>query len=127
MQKLIATLDPTDSAATSTKSRQHQIAAISGGMVMGRSTVRPDAATGVFLSRTVRIRNLMARTLLEESAEVAEFAFRECGKAVDPLVNGDAVHLKRYELPPGHALSAPHAGHPCDELLLGVDDVVRET
>ena len=40
---------------------------------------------------------------------------------------GEAVLVRRYELPVGHALAAPAAGHPTDWLELGADDALRPT
>jgi hypothetical protein len=68
-------------------------------------------------------RALMVRTLLDDSAESAEFAWTECSKPVDALMAGKAVTLHRYELPPDHSQST--AGHPSDLLVLGADDVLR--
>ena len=68
---------------------------------------------------------LFTDTLLGESPEWGEYAYRECSKGVDPLVAGEAVLVNRYELPDGHPLAAPAGGHPCDWLELGADDVLR--
>jgi len=45
---------------------------------------------------------------------------------VDALLEGEAIRFHRFELPPDHPLSAPYAGHPCDSLELGTDNVLRE-
>ncbi len=73
------------------------------------------------------LRMLFTDTLLGESPEWGEYAYRECSKGVDPLVAGEAVLVRRYELPVGHALAAPAAGHPTDWLELGADDALRPT
>ncbi len=86
-----------------------------------------SAVRAYLIEQRSEFRNLMARTLLEDSANSAEFAFAECSKAVDPLIAGAAVRLRRYELPDGHPMGPPHGGHPCDTLELGADDVLRPT
>jgi hypothetical protein len=72
---------------------------------------------------------LMCSTLLnddEHGEEWAEFASGQLSPRVEMIAAGKAVHLSRFELPPGHPLSAPGAGRPTDELVLGEDNVVRE-
>jgi hypothetical protein len=91
-------------------------------------TTRPDdeSATRAYLLEEAReFRRLMCSTLLEESAEMAQFASDQLSPRVDALANGRAVRLHRFELPPGHVLSAPHAGRPNDWLELGEDNVIR--
>ena len=64
--------------------------------------------------------------MLGDSAEMAQFTWDELSKAVDPLEAGKAVRIHRYELPDGHLRAPPHGGHPCDSLILGADDVLRD-
>jgi hypothetical protein len=94
---------------------------------MGRSVADADAGTRAYLLGEAReFRRLMCSTLLEESAEMAQFASDQLSGRVNALAAGRAVLLSRYELPPGHPLSAPAAGHPCDNLVLGEDNVIRD-
>jgi hypothetical protein len=97
---------------------------------VGRRSGDPAAEPALrahLLEERSEFRNLMARTLLEDSTDSAEFAYRECSKAVDPLIAGAAVRLHRYELPDGHRMGPPHGGHPCDSLELGADNVLRRS
>jgi hypothetical protein len=94
---------------------------------VAHSRANADATLRAYLiEQRSEFRNLMARTLFEDSAESAEYAFTECSKAVDPLIAGKACRVTRYELPFEHPQAPPHGGHPCDDLELGVDDVLRE-
>ena len=97
---------------------------------MGRSVVDADAGTRAYLLGEAReFRRLMVSTLLddpEHGVEYAEFASDQLSGRVDALAARKAVSLHRYELPPGHALSAPAAGHPCDSLVIGEDNVVHD-
>ena len=98
-----------------------------GSGSVGRRSGDPAAEPALrahLLEERSEFRNLMARTLLEDSAESAEFAFRECSKAVDPLIAGAPVWLHRFELPDSHPMRVH--GHPCDSLELGEDNVLRE-
>ena len=61
--------------------------------------------------------------MLEHSAESAKTTWLELSKAVDPLIAGKAVRLRRYELPDDHPVRA--LGHPCDWLALDEHDVLR--
>jgi hypothetical protein len=91
-------------------------------------TTKPDdeSATRTYLLGEAReFHRLMCATLLEESAEMAQFASDQLSGRVDALAAGRAVSLHRFELPPGHPLSAPAAGRPCDLLTLGEDNVIR--
>jgi hypothetical protein len=93
---------------------------------VARSSIGADCQLrGWLTEQRSEFRRLMAATLLEDSAESAEFAFRECAKGVDPLIAGEAVRLSRYELPVGHPQAPPHGGRPTDALELGADDVIR--
>ena len=69
---------------------------------------------------------LMVSTLLEDDRESGQYAFDQLSPRVRALEAGQAVSFHRYELPAGHRLSAPGAGHPCDTLELGEDNVVRD-
>ena len=95
---------------------------------MGRSVVNPDAQTRAYLLGEAReFRRLMCATLLEDDEhgeEWAQFASDQLSGRVDALESGKAVWFHRYELPPGHALSAPHGGHPCDSLMIDEDNVI---
>jgi hypothetical protein len=97
---------------------------------MARSLIHPDAQTREYLLAEAReFRRLMCATLLdddEHGEEWAQFASDQLSGRVDALADGREVWLHRFELPPGHVLSAPHAGHPCDSLVLGEDNVIRE-
>jgi hypothetical protein len=64
--------------------------------------------------------------MLDDSVEGAEFTYSELSGRVDALAAGRAVQFHRYNLPDGHPLCAPAAGHPCDLLEIGADNVVRE-
>lgn len=67
----------------------------------------------------------MAQTLLDDGPQSAEDAWTELSKSIDPLIAGkEVVRVRRYELPDGHPARA--AGHPCDVLVLGSDDVLRD-
>ena len=70
---------------------------------------------------------MYTNVMLNDSAESAEFTWDELSKDVDPLEAGKEVVIHRYELPDDHVRAAPHGGHPCDNLILGADDVLRET
>jgi len=80
------------------------------------------------LSRAREFRRLMCSTLLEDDEhgeEWAQFASDQLSPCVDAIESGREVWLHRYELPDGHPLSAPAAGHPCDSLILGADNIIR--
>ena len=68
----------------------------------------------------------MVRTLLDGSEEWGRYAHNALHPRLVALESGQAVEFSRMELPPGHRLSAPGAGHPTDRLMLGADDVVWE-
>jgi hypothetical protein len=94
---------------------------------VARSTIGADATVRAFLhEQAVEFRRFMCATLLEDGPESAQYASDALSGQVDALARGDAVRISRYELPVGHPLSPPGAGHPCDSLMLGADDVVRE-
>jgi hypothetical protein len=97
---------------------------------MGRSVDDANAGTRAYLLGEAReFCRSMCATLLNDSehgVEWAKFASDQLSPRVEAIARGDAVHLSRYELPPGHALCAPAAGRPTDELILGEDNVVRE-
>jgi hypothetical protein len=65
----------------------------------------------------------MTETLLDDGPDSAEWAWTELSRLVDPLAGNAAVRVRRYELPDHHP--ARVAGHPCDVLVLGADDVLR--
>jgi hypothetical protein len=96
---------------------------------MGRSVVDADDHTRAYLLGEAReFRRLMCATLLDDSEhgeDWAQYASDQLSGRVDALASGKAVLLSRYELPPGHALSAPAAGHPGDTLQLDEDNVIR--
>ena len=90
---------------------------------MARSILAADAELRTWLiEQRSEFRRLMAATLLEDSAELAEAGFGECSKGVDPLLAGEPVRIRRYELPDGHPMAG---GSPTDALELGADDVIR--
>jgi hypothetical protein len=97
---------------------------------MGRSVVDADASTRAYLLGEAReFRRLMCATLLDDAEhgeQWAQFASDQLSGRVDAIESGRAVWFHRFELPPGHALSAPAAGHPCDTLEIGEDNVIRE-
>ena len=97
---------------------------------MAHSLIHPDAQTRAYLLGEAReFRRLMCATLLddeEHGEEWAQFASDQLSGRVDALESGRACWFHRYELPPGHRLSAPAAGHPCDTLEIGEDNVIRE-
>ena len=70
------------------------------------------------------LRALLTNTMLDHSGESANATWLELSKGIDPLIAGEAVGLRRFELPLGHP-QAPPLGHPSDWLLLGAADVLR--
>jgi hypothetical protein len=66
----------------------------------------------------------MVSTLIEDGPEFGRYAHDQLSPRVHALESSQAVLFSRYELPPGHPMSAPEAGHPCDTLKLGEDNVI---
>ena len=95
--------------------------------VVARSILGTDAAVRAYLLEEARdFLHLMVSTLIEDGPESGRFAYDQLSPRVEKIASGAAVHLSRFELPEGHRMSAPGAGHPCDELLLDEHDVLRE-
>ncbi len=98
-----------------------------GTRAVARSRAGVDASLrGYLLAERREFRALMVNALLDHSAESAQIAWTECSGRVDALESGEAVAVRRYELPPDHRLAPPHGGRPCDWLLLGADDTLVE-
>ena len=70
--------------------------------------------------------HLMVSTLIEDGPEFGRYAHDQLAPNLHALESGQAVSFHRFELPDGHRLGPPDAGHPCDTLELGEDNVVRD-
>jgi len=93
---------------------------------MAHDIVSADNALREYLHAQARdFLMLMVSTLLEHSAESGQAAYDQLHGRVDALAAGDEVWISRYELPDDHPQAAPHGGHPCDNLLLDTDNVLR--
>ena len=77
------------------------------------------------VSEWTELRAMFTKTLLEESTECGRYAWDAWTPLIAAAVDGGAVSLHRFELPPDHPMGPPHGGHPCDSLELGADDVLR--
>ena len=88
----------------------------------------PDADAAVrtyLLGEAKAFLNQMVSTLLEDGPESARYAHQQLSPRVHALETGQAVSFRRFELPPGHPMSAPAAGRPCDMLKLDENNVIR--
>ena len=93
--------------------------------LVARSVLGADAATRSYvLAQAQDFLHLMCNTLLDDSAESAEYAWNALSPKVKALSSGQACQIHRYELPVDHPLSG--RGDPSAYLELGADDVVRE-
>lgn len=75
------------------------------------------------LADAKEFRQRMTETLLDHSAESAEYAWTETSKRVDQLAAGKACRIHRFELPFGHVMR--DIGGMSDDLLLDQNDVLR--
>jgi hypothetical protein len=68
----------------------------------------------------------MISTLLGDGANSGRYAYDQLHPKLVAFESGQAVEFFRFDLPPGHRLSAPDAGHPCDKLMIDENDRVFE-
>jgi len=85
-----------------------------------------SAVRDYLLGDAVDFRAMCSKTLEGHKIANGETVWEHLSYRIDALLDGKAITFHRHELPPGHPMSAPHGGHPCDSLELGADDVVRE-
>lgn len=94
---------------------------------MARSTIGADDGLRDELAAGWRdFYSTYVRVALDGSEEFGRYAHDALHPRLVALESGRAVEFRRYELPPGHRLEAPGAGHPCDRLVIDEHDVVYE-
>jgi len=87
---------------------------------------RADAAVRTYLHAEAKaFLNQMVSILIEDGPEFGRYSYDQLWPQVHALESGQAVLFSRFELPPGHPMSAPAAGHPSDTLELDEDNVIR--
>jgi hypothetical protein len=93
---------------------------------VARSVLRAEAELRDYLHAQARnFMHTMVDTLLADGPESTQYAYGQLSGRVDALAAGEAVTLHRYELPDDHPMAPPQGGHPCDNLLLDADNVLR--
>jgi hypothetical protein len=65
------------------------------------------------------------RVALDGSEEFGRYAHDALWPRLAALESGAAVEFRRMDLPDGHGLQAPWAGHPLDPLWIDEHDVVH--
>jgi hypothetical protein len=91
---------------------------------VARSTLGADAAVRTYvLEAEIDFRALMSKTL--DGYTIGDTSvFDHLSGRVNVLLDGGEVEVHRFELPDDHP--ARFRGNPCDYVVLGSDDVVRE-
>jgi hypothetical protein len=93
------------------------------GIRRGNPAAEPDLRD-YLLAAAVDFRATYGKPELGTTAD-GQTAWDILSRKVDALLDGRAIEFNRFELPPGHPLEPPAAGHPNDTLILGEDDVIR--